>query len=652
MYIKKGTCVEVPRRGEEHFCWQFLHVQAIYKNSGDSNVTIRGIRLTRTRYLGGRLRKLKNEVCALYDVNEEDTRTEDAQAAVDISAAEMIRTRELRRTNNSFPSHRYNPSEWQSEEKIENNATLVQRYKQYRFWPTARAMATKRSYSGCVKRLRSSEIHHPDPKVIDDKLRNEFRGGVVRGGSFKGGDFTAPMVNLDEDDSHEVTIGYQQQYTADDIFCGGGGASRGIRQAGFRLNLACDMDDAACRTYHENFPEATLYPINVFELIKRRSGSRALSDLVHFSPPCQVFSPAHTRTGKDDEANVAALYALGEFLKIERPRISTGEQTFGLLFDRNEECFNALVGQYTDLGYSFSWKILQFKEYGVPSIRRRLVWIASCPGEKLPPFPKPTHAETGNGRLPAFVTLHNVLGKVKANVGHSDHLHQVASMLQKAEKYNKSWKPYDDRCQIGTITTSGTEWGHPSGKRSFTSRELASIQTFPTTHKFLGTTTQVNRQIGNAFPPIVVGVLYRHLREWLLRQDWVVVRSENIVDLTQSKSHPITIDLTGNKGKPHYYNNQAPAVSCTQNPMGYIRDTIEIDDSDDEMIDLTDVVGEEGLTFSRESSRTLSPDPINRGDNTARVTGEDLTLERLKRRAEACLRDELGVHKRFRGERN
>ncbi len=60
---------------------------------------------------------------------------------------------------------------------------------------------------------------------------------------------------------------------------------------------------------------------------------------------------------------------------------------------------------------------------------------------------------------------------------------------------------------------------HPSGAREFTLRESACLQGFPTSHQFFGTKTQVKTQIGNAFPPNTVEVLYRHIREWLVKED-------------------------------------------------------------------------------------------------------------------------------------
>ncbi|KAI0551390.1 S-adenosyl-L-methionine-dependent methyltransferase [Xylaria curta] len=612
-----GTCVEVAQRGQEEYCWQFFHVQTIYTNPQSHDVILRGVRLSRQRYMRGLLPKYKNEVCALYDINEEDNRPEDEQATVEISATEIVRTRALLRTNNVFPSHRFNRSQWETTEDIENKAVLVQRWKHYTYWPTTEAMLTKKSYSGAVVRLRSCDIEDPHFRVAEEKLRNEFRGGIIRGGSFKDGRVNIPTVEIDGGQDVSATVEHGQKYTVDDFFCGAGGASCGIQRAGLQLRFACDMDHGACETYKENFPEATLKQMNIFQLIEQLENSTDHSDKVHFSPPCQVFSPAHTRTGKNDEANVAALYTIEKVLEKRRPRISTGEQTFGLLFDRNEDVFNALVGQYTALGFSFSWNLLHFKEYGIPSIRRRLIWIASCPGEALPPFPSPTNGEAGRG-LPAPVTLRDVLRKIEGS-RRNDPLHDVKLMLEKARnspKFPRS--PYDDRCQIGTVTTSGSEWAHPSGQRNFTLRELAYIQGFPRSHRFFGTRTQINRQIGNAFPPVVVEILYSHLRKWLLQQDGVVPSHRNVITLDPvedavlipqpSKSKDLV--MINDCDEEEFYSQETPALNAHSTRVR-VEEAILIDDYEDvTMTDLTDNDVGDYADFSRESSRTLSAESL------------------------------------------
>ncbi len=227
MVIKQGTLVEVPQRAQNEYNWQFLHVSDIYTDTW-SRVILRGIRLTRNRNLRGMLPRMKNEVCALYDINKEDNRPEHIQAAVEILVTEVVRTRALSKTNAAFPTHRFDPRQWNSMEEIENKGVLVQRWKYSRYWPTPGAMATKRPLSGALVRLRSVDIEDEYFRVADDKLRNEFRGGIIRGGSSKGARVSIPCIDLDmaKDDRDAIlTLGHNQKYTADDMFCGAGGAS-------------------------------------------------------------------------------------------------------------------------------------------------------------------------------------------------------------------------------------------------------------------------------------------------------------------------------------------------------------------------------------------------------------------------------------------
>jgi DNA (cytosine-5)-methyltransferase 1 len=48
------------------------------------------------------------------------------------------------------------------------------------------------------------------------------------------------------------------------------------------------------------------------------------------------------------------------------------------------------------------------------------------------------------------------------------------------------------------------------------------MQGFPKSHRFLGNMTSIKRQIGNAFPPTAVRVLYKHIEKWLLKEDGMI----------------------------------------------------------------------------------------------------------------------------------
>lgn len=60
---------------------------------------------------------------------------------------------------------------------------------------------------------------------------------------------------------------------------------------------------------------------------------------------------------------------------------------------------------------------------------------------------------------------------------------------------------------------------HYNGQRDFTPRELATLQGFPLHHEFVGSRTDVKKQIGNAFPASVAKVFFENIRKFLERQD-------------------------------------------------------------------------------------------------------------------------------------
>lgn len=48
-----------------------------------------------------------------------------------------------------------------------------------------------------------------------------------------------------------------------DFFSGCGGASEGLRQAGFNITIGLDFDEKAAKTYQANFPEASFFHADI-----------------------------------------------------------------------------------------------------------------------------------------------------------------------------------------------------------------------------------------------------------------------------------------------------------------------------------------------------------------------------------------------------
>ena len=173
----------------------------------------------------------------------------------------------------------------------------------------------------------------------------------------------------------ERTTKALQRYTFGDSFCGCGGVSRGARMAGLRLKWAFDHERAMCDSYLASFPDVTVDCCSAFDYTtSNRPGTKV--DILHLSPPCQFFSPAHTIVGQNDESNTASSFVIFELLKRVRPRIVTLENTMGLQH-RHPLYLNAVIQQFTTLGFSIRWQVIDLRDFGVPQSRRRLIMIAA-----------------------------------------------------------------------------------------------------------------------------------------------------------------------------------------------------------------------------------------------------------------------------------
>jgi DNA (cytosine-5)-methyltransferase 1 len=150
--------------------------------------------------------------------------------------------------------------------------------------------------------------------------------------------------------------------------------SRGAQMAGMDVKWGFDSNPHALNVYHRNFPDAVAHLASADQLQAFAEDLKV--DILHMSPPCQVFSPAHTVPGRDDEINEASFLAMSDLTKLTKPRVVIVENTFGL-FKRHPEFRNKAINCFTSLGYSVRMKVLKLQGFGVPQNRKRIILIAS-----------------------------------------------------------------------------------------------------------------------------------------------------------------------------------------------------------------------------------------------------------------------------------
>ncbi len=324
-----------------------------------------------------------------------------------------------------------------------------------------------------------------------------------------------------------------------DAFCGAGGLSLGLVNAGFDIKLAFDAEPAAASTYAENIGDHV-----VEARAEEISGSDALSQaglepgeltLLAGGPPCQGFSVQRRGSRKDNRNDL-----IFEFIRLAdqlKPKFFLMENVPAILGPRARKYMLIFEEQALKAGYRTKGTILNAADFGVAQSRRRAFIV----GEREDfvdgfSFPEPEFQKVNwrtvrdaiedlpspisDPRASEKIANHRLGNMSKANLERISHVppgggradippdlrlpcHRVS--VDKAGHrgvYGRlAWN-----VPAGTITTKCNSFtrgrfAHPEEDRNITMREAARIQGFPDSFVFLGGTVPVAHQIGNAVPP-------------------------------------------------------------------------------------------------------------------------------------------------------
>ena len=170
-------------------------------------------------------------------------------------------------------------------------------------------------------------------------------------------------------------------------FSGVGAFNQALMRLGIEYDevFACDMDKYARETFIHNYGEPKYYPKDVYE---REIPTESL-DIYMTSPPCQAFSLAGKRLGKDDQRGIL-FFNSHQFIKTNKPRYFIFENVKGLLSDDNgntfQEWVNMLGGKSVNglpvlfpyeesVPYHIYYKVMNAKKHGVPQNRERVFII-------------------------------------------------------------------------------------------------------------------------------------------------------------------------------------------------------------------------------------------------------------------------------------
>lgn len=342
-----------------------------------------------------------------------------------------------------------------------------------------------------------------------------------------------------------------------DLFAGCGGLSKGFMDAGFDIIVGVDNDQAALNTFAKNHNgaipmNADLSQQETFDEIKRIAGERSI-DVIIAGPPCQGFSLSGPRNF-DDERNKLYL-AVIEMVKQYQPKAFIIENVPGMATLYEGQIKDEILKRFRKMGYNIDCKILCAADYGVPQMRKRLIFMGIRKDIGDPKFPEPLltpdnyvtcrdaisdlpsrerelgveadnyvkEASTDYQKLMRgqMTVLHNhvatnhtqMVKDTIALVPEGGNYKDLPPGWGESRKFNEAWTRYDGNKPSKTIDTGHRNHFHYEYNRVPTIRENARLQSFPDDFIFTGTRTQQNRQVGNAVPPLLGQALGRAILE-------------------------------------------------------------------------------------------------------------------------------------------
>lgn len=322
-----------------------------------------------------------------------------------------------------------------------------------------------------------------------------------------------------------------------DMFCGCGGTTQGLRDAGFSVIAGVENNALAVATYRKNHPRTKVWDSDICDLtpkklLQHHGLRKGELDLLTGCPPCQAFSSMRRLNGKRrvrDRESKDLVFEYLRFVEGLKPKVVMIENVPRLIDDYR---FNQVRKRLRELGYAGQPAIFNAADCGVAQRRRRMVYIASRIGKIE--YADPVDSD-------ARMTVRDMIGDMTPPGDSGDPLHdfpesrsqRIVKLIADIPKDGGSRSALGKRKQLkchkncngfkdvygrmawdevaptitgGCVNPSKGRFLHPDQNRAITLREAALLQSFPPDYFFSLDNGKfaVALMIGNAFPPLFV----------------------------------------------------------------------------------------------------------------------------------------------------
>lgn len=337
-----------------------------------------------------------------------------------------------------------------------------------------------------------------------------------------------------------------------DLFCGPGGLSLGMKEAGIIPEFCVEKNRDAISTYSSHSTNCVHINKDIREI--SFSSYKNKIDVVFGGPPCQPFSTGGLQKAQTDERNM-----IPEFIRCiaeVQPHAFVMENVPGLVMSKARPYFDSVLHRFSELGYKLNWSVVHAGDYGVPQKRKRLIVLGSK--EEFLKFPFPSHGEL-TGR-PHEKSSDYLSGTPIGEPAKTPVTYAKKPDLRKNPYaglvYNGGGRPIDPNGLCHTILASSggskTHWidtmgvveeyhrhlsnggkprtGNVEGARRLSVEECSKIQTFPKNLIFSGSKSSQYTQVGDAVPPMLAKAIGLAMISQLNKK----AKSNKLLDLINS----------------------------------------------------------------------------------------------------------------------
>ena len=295
-----------------------------------------------------------------------------------------------------------------------------------------------------------------------------------------------------------------------DLFCGCGGMSKGLEDAGLNIMVGLDIWDKAIDSYTQNFDH-----LSVCEDISKLSPEtfdtkykigKDNIDIMVGGPPCQGVSIAGKRDKKDPRNSLFMDYV--KYLDYFNPKAFIMENVMGILSMKNssnEKVIDIIMEQLSR-NYNCIICKLYASDFEVPQNRRRVIVIGIHKDLNINPT-EPTPILTKENRIPVSTIL---LSKEEVEIKNylsEKALNGIKAKRKKAKQNGNGFGAQILKMDKPSYTIPARYWkdGYDAlvsysdtEVRRLTILELKRIQSFSDDFVLVGNKKEQITQIGNA----------------------------------------------------------------------------------------------------------------------------------------------------------